>query len=152
MLAYTRRLSDGSKFAGRRSRVTCMQILTAIEVVVRARCCMGSVTLQHAWIEEEKGRMVNEKKEEKKKEKEKEGEKERKKKLWHLAQLPFLAVPFSETLLVRDFLASSRFTRYLSALTPVERGEIQLRYRVSKRAVGRRDRWREGRRGNEDRN
>ena len=70
-----------------------------------------------------------------KKEKEKEGEKERKKKLWHLAQLPFLAVPFSETLLVRDFLASSRFTRYLSALTPVERGEIQLWYRVSKRVV-----------------
>lgn len=68
-----------------------------------------------------------------KKKEEKEEEKERKKKLWHLAQLPFLAVPFSETLLVRDFLASSRFTRYLSALTPVERGEIQLRYRVSKR-------------------
>lgn len=134
MLAYTRRLSDGSKFAGRRSRVTCMQILTAIEVVVRARCCMGSVALQHAWIEGEKGRMVDEKKGGKK-EKEKEGEKERKKKLWHLAQLPFLAVPFSETLLVRDFLASSRFTRYLSALTPVERGEIQLWYRVSKRVV-----------------
>lgn len=68
MLAYTRRLSDGSKFAGRRSRVTCMQILTAIEVVVRARCCMGSVALQHAWIEGEKGRMVDEKKRRKKRE------------------------------------------------------------------------------------
>lgn len=69
MLAYTRRLSDGSKFAGRRSRVTCMQILTAIEMVVRARCCTGSVTLQHAWIEGEKGRMSR--REEKRKEKKK---------------------------------------------------------------------------------
>lgn len=121
-----------------------MQILTAIEVVVRARCCMGSVTLQHAWIEGEKGRMVDEKKRRKKREGKRRGKGTKEK------AVASRAVAFFSRSFFRD---SSRpwFPGFVEIHQVFKRAYARWKRRdtalVSSEQKGgsRRDRWREGR-------